>query len=57
MLFKRISNVVVVITLFFVQSSIAQTPLTDSISLNGIWKFKSDLYKVGEEQKWFLPTT
>lgn len=56
MLFKRISNVVVVITLFFVQTSIAQTPLTDSISLNGIWKFKTDLYKVGAEQKWFLPT-
>ncbi len=31
----------------------ANSGLTDSISLNGTWKFKTDLYKVGDEQKWF----
>lgn len=31
----------------------AQKALTDSISLNGIWKFRTDLYKVGDEEKWY----
>ncbi len=25
------------------------------ISLNGVWQFKTDLYKVGEEQQWYAP--
>ncbi len=35
------------------QNGKAQTTLNDSISLNGTWKFKTDLYKVGDEEKWY----
>ncbi|MFY7898959.1 MAG: glycoside hydrolase family 2 protein [Chitinophagaceae bacterium] len=35
----------------------AQAVFTDSISLNGDWKFKTDIYKKGMEEQWFLPTT
>jgi hypothetical protein len=31
----------------------AQSHFTDTISLNGLWKFKTDLYKKGMEEKWY----
>ncbi|WP_162143056.1 glycoside hydrolase family 2 protein [Pedobacter glucosidilyticus] len=33
----------------------AYAAVSDTISLNGIWKFKTDLYKNGEQQKWYDP--
>lgn len=42
------------IVLFFFGNSITARP-TPAISLNGVWQFKTDLYKVGEEQKWYAP--
>jgi len=35
----------------------AQSHFTDTISLNGLWKFKTDLYKKGMEEKWYSSPT
>jgi beta-galactosidase len=53
MLNLRCLFIIVFGALVFVKPSVAQTGLTDSISLNGTWKFKTDLYKVGDEEKWY----
>lgn len=50
---SKASILTAITILFFSTISNAQTVLTDSISLNGIWKFKADLYKVGDEEKWY----
>jgi beta-galactosidase len=39
------------ITMLFTSTSYAS--VTDTLSLNGIWKFKTDLYKNGVEQQWY----
>lgn len=53
MFLKKYFFVSAVIVFIVVNTSKGQTTLTDSISLNGIWKFKTDLYKVGEEEHWY----
>jgi beta-galactosidase len=40
-----------IITMFLTLTSYAS--VTDTLSLNGIWKFKTDLYKNGVEKQWY----
>ncbi len=51
-LYKYLTTIVTA-TSFFVTPINAQKNLTDSISLNGTWKFKTDLYKAGNDEKWY----
>ncbi len=51
------SFTIAILLFIFISSIQSQTIVSDSISLNGVWKFKSDLYKKGMEEKWFLPST
>lgn len=44
-----------IVLLFFCFTSFAAS--TDTVSLNGSWKFKTDPYKNGIGEKWFSPAT
>jgi beta-galactosidase len=50
---SKISFIIIIAILFFAEPCAAQTALTDTISLNGTWKFKTDLYKQGDDEKWY----
>lgn len=53
MRFYKYLTTLVAASSFFVTPITAQKSLTDTISLNGTWKFKTDLYKTGDEAKWY----
>ncbi|MEM1135662.1 MAG: glycoside hydrolase family 2 TIM barrel-domain containing protein [Bacteroidota bacterium] len=43
-------------TILLITQVYLQSP-AQHVSLNGTWHFKTDLYKQGEKDKWFLPQT
>jgi beta-galactosidase len=59
MKFRKIKLLLFITCVFYilVVQVKAQANLTDTISLNGVWQFKTDMYKRGMDEKWFMPAT